>query len=389
MPRASREGKMSRMQREKLTERERQILGWIEENPMISQQELADKAGIARSSAAVHISNLMKKGVILGKGYIIQGDDDICVVGGANLDICARPAAHPVRADSNPGHVTTSLGGVGRNIAHNLRLLGQPVRLITAFGDDENAERLTASCRDLGIDITDSLTVPGALTSCYVFITDERGEMQLAVSDMDIYDHLTAEVLAARLDVINRSALCVADANLPRETLEFLAERVTVPLFVDPVSTAKLPRITKILDRIHTLKPNLLEAEMLTGIKITDEGSLKLAAGLLLNAGVQEVFISLGDQGVFCASREEMLLLSGIPTEVRNTTGGGDSFMAGLAYAFRQGMSLEESGRIALAAGSICTEGEMTVNDELCERDLYERAGIPFPGAEDEDWQMA
>lgn len=53
-----------------MTERERQILGWIRENPMISQQELADKAGIARSSAAVHISNMMKKGIILGKATL-------------------------------------------------------------------------------------------------------------------------------------------------------------------------------------------------------------------------------------------------------------------------------------------------------------------------------
>ena len=44
-----------------MTQRERQILKWIEENPLISQQELADKAGIARSSVAVHISNLMKQ----------------------------------------------------------------------------------------------------------------------------------------------------------------------------------------------------------------------------------------------------------------------------------------------------------------------------------------
>ena len=52
-----------------MTQRERQILRWIEENPMISQQELAEKAGITRSSVAVHISNLMKKGFIAGKGY--------------------------------------------------------------------------------------------------------------------------------------------------------------------------------------------------------------------------------------------------------------------------------------------------------------------------------
>ena len=50
-----------------ITERERQLLDWIAENPLISQQELADKAGITRSSVAVHISNLMKKGFIQGK----------------------------------------------------------------------------------------------------------------------------------------------------------------------------------------------------------------------------------------------------------------------------------------------------------------------------------
>lgn len=44
-----------------MTQRERQLLEWIRENPMISQQELADKAGITRSSVAVHISNLMKR----------------------------------------------------------------------------------------------------------------------------------------------------------------------------------------------------------------------------------------------------------------------------------------------------------------------------------------
>ena len=55
-----------------MTQRERQLLEWIRENPMISQQELADKAGITRSSVAVHISNLMKKGYITGKGYIIN-----------------------------------------------------------------------------------------------------------------------------------------------------------------------------------------------------------------------------------------------------------------------------------------------------------------------------
>ena len=91
---------------------------------MISQQELADKAGITRSSVAVHISNLMKKGYISGKGLYHPHRPYVTVVGGVNMDIGGHPAAPLVMQDSNPGTVGMSLGGVGRNIAHNLSLLG-------------------------------------------------------------------------------------------------------------------------------------------------------------------------------------------------------------------------------------------------------------------------
>ena len=89
-----------------MTQRERQLLRWIEENPLISQQELADKAGITRSSVAVHISNLMKKGYIVGKGYIVHTAPYAVVIGGVNMDIGGRPAHKLVAQDSNPGQVT-------------------------------------------------------------------------------------------------------------------------------------------------------------------------------------------------------------------------------------------------------------------------------------------
>ena len=93
-----------------MTQRERQILRWIEENPLISQQELADKAGITRSSAAVHISNLMKKGVILGKGYLVNTAPYVVVVGGVNMDIGGRSAAPLGSAGSNPARVRAGVG---------------------------------------------------------------------------------------------------------------------------------------------------------------------------------------------------------------------------------------------------------------------------------------
>ncbi|MCD8013057.1 MAG: PfkB family carbohydrate kinase [Lachnospiraceae bacterium] len=308
--------------------------------------------------------------------HSLKKKERIVVVGAVNVDICARPDAPVVREDSNPGRVSMSMGGVGRNIAHNLRLLGQPVSLVTVFGDDHNGIRVHDNLDQLGIDLEGSRTVAGASTSCYVFITDEKGEMQLAVSDMSICEHISPQFLAGRLDLINQSCLCVLDTNLPEKSICYLAEHVTVPLFADPVSTAKMHRLEPVLNRIHTLKPNRLEAELMTGIPIHDEDSLKKAASVLLEDGVQRVFITLGAGGVLAADQEQMLLLPGIETRVQSTTGGGDCFMAGLAYAFRAGFSMEESARLALAAGAICAEGAQTINEELSMDAVHKRAGV-------------
>ena len=96
-----------------MTQRERQILQLIEANPMIQQQEIADKLGITRSSVAVHISNLTKKGCIAGKGYVLRTGSYAVVVGGVNVDIGGRSFKPLVGEDSNPGEVITGLGGVG------------------------------------------------------------------------------------------------------------------------------------------------------------------------------------------------------------------------------------------------------------------------------------
>ena len=167
-----------------MTQRERQILRWIEEDPMISQQELADKAGITRSSAAVHISNLMKKGHIAGRGYIVRTAPYAVVVGGVNMDVGGRSYEGLIPRDSNPGRVRMSLGGVGRNIAHNMALMGVEVHLLTAFGDDVSAQKVAASCGELNIDISHALQVPGGATSTYLYIAGSSGDMELAVADI-------------------------------------------------------------------------------------------------------------------------------------------------------------------------------------------------------------
>ena len=336
-----------------MTQRERQILQWIEADPMISQEALAERAGITRSSVAVHISNLMKKGYIAGKGYVLRSGTYAAVVGGVNVDIGGQSYAPLVARDSNPGRVRISLGGVGRNIAHNMSLLGVDVRLLTAFGDDLHAQRVAASCGELGIDISHALPVPGGTPSTYLFLNDVDGE------------RITPAYLASNLSLLNNAQVIVADTNIPAESLQYLVTHCTPPVFVDPVSTAKARKVQPVLGRVHTLKPNRIEAELLSGVQITDEASLRLAASRLLETGLHRVFISLGTQGVFAADQKEMLMQPCIPAQMRNATGAGDAFMAALAWAYLEGTALAETARAAAAAAAIAIEGEETINPAM------------------------
>ena len=345
-----------------MTQREQQLLKILAADPMISQEQLAKRLGIARSSVAVHISNLMKKGYIAGKGYVLRNGRYAAVVGGVNVDIGGRCFASMIAKDSNPGRVTTSLGGVGRNIAHNMSLLGVDVRLLTAVGDDVYAQKIMESCGELNIDASYALRVPGGTTPTYLYLSDCDGEMAMAVSDMAICDRITPAYLAAHASILNNAQLVVLDTNIPPESIAWLVEHCTGPIFADPVSVTKAEKLKSVLGRLHTLKPNLLEAELLSGIKIRDDASLCSAADALLKTGLQKVFISLGTGGVLAADSDRMLKVPCCPAEMKNATGAGDAFMAALAWAWLENLSLEEAARFASAAASLAVESAETIN---------------------------
>ena len=358
-----------------MTQQERQVLQLIEADPMISRQEIADKLGITRAAAAAHIAELTKKGYIAGKGYVLRSPSYVAVVGGVNIDIGGRSFAPLVEADSNPGQVSMALGGVGRNIAHNMSLLGLDVRLLTAYGEDLYGERVAASCSELGIALSHALHVPGGTTSTYLYLADPSGEMALAVSDMSICEKITPDYLAANLSVLQNAQVIVADANIPQESLVFLAENCQVPLFVDPVSTAKAEKLRPILGKIHTLKPNRLEAELLSGVPIHTREDVEKAAEVLTGLGVHRMFISLGTDGVCAAMGQEHLRLPNFPGRMVNTTGCGDAFMAALGWAYLEGSNLETTAKAGLAAGSIAMESAETINPLMSAPALKARMG--------------
>ena len=117
--------------------------------------------------------------------------DAAVVIGGVNMDIWGRPDGALVMRDSTPGTVRMTPGGVGRNIAHNLRLLGMDVAFVTAMGDDLIGQALMASCTELGLDMQHALVKKGGHSSTYLFVTEAGGDMCAAINDMDICSQLT------------------------------------------------------------------------------------------------------------------------------------------------------------------------------------------------------
>lgn len=356
-----------------MTHRERQILQLIEANPMISQTELANGLGIARSSVAVHISNLIKKGCIVGRGYVLRTGSYAVVVGGANVDIGGRSRSPLVPEDSNPGCVSMSLGGVGRNIAHNLSLMGADVRMLTAYGDDLYGQRLSLACSEAGIDMSHALRLRGERTSTYLYIAGPDGEMALAVSDMDVCRQVTPEYLGTHLALLQNARVIVCDTNIPAESLEYLAHNCSAPIFCDPVSTAKAEKLRPILGRIHTLKPNRLETELLSGIPIHSKTDVETAADKLLSTGLRRVFISLGSGGVYAASHNDRCWMDNPPARMVNTTGCGDAFTAALVWAYLEGLGLADSVRAGLAASSIAIESPETISPAMSAEAIRER----------------
>ena len=289
----------------------------------------------------------------------------ICVIGGANMDITAASAGPFVAGDSNPGTVRTAPGGVGRNIAHNLCLLGDEVSLVTVFGGDGFGKMLKSHCRSLGMDLSLSQTVSSARNACFVSVGGPDGELLGGVADRAVTGLMTPEWLEERLDRINGFDAVVADTNLPAETLSTLVACCEPPLYLDAVSSAKASRLRQALltpmlhsDRIFALKCNRLEAESL-GLWGPEARDGAYASR------VQRLYISLGSGGVLVREDEFVQQMPSLPvTGIVNTAGAGDAMCAGIVHA-GPGTDAASAARFGLECARCSMLSPEAVNEDI------------------------
>lgn len=351
-----------------MTQREQEILNILKQEPTISQNDIASRLGITRSSVAVHITNLLKKGYLLGKGYIVQDEPYILVIGGSNIDIQGFPKEKLIQRDSNIGTVKMSLGGVGRNIAENCARLGVPTRLMSVIGDDPYGQKILKEAQAIGLNMQDTVVLSGESTSTYLSILDETHDMAMAINHMDSIEKLTVEHIRAKRSIIEHAQLVVLDTNLSQAVLDhLLTQYPKTKFFVDTVSTKKALKVIDHLKNIHTLKPNRMEAEVLTD---SNEKTPLLELGSKLKC--KRSFISLGSQGVQVFEGKTHYHFPTKAVEVVNATGAGDAFMAGLVYAYLKGYDIKETCHVAMAASRLALSHPDTINPNLNEQTLHE-----------------
>lgn len=278
----------------------------------------------------------------------------IIVVGACNFDIYATSAAELIPADSNPGTVYTTPGGVGRNIAENLARLDCNITMLTALGQDAFSDAILKNAAETGMDLSNALRLPHLSTSVYVCINKPDGDIGVAVSDMDISQMITPDYLLCHTQPLDEAQLIVAETNLSQEALRFLWEKYGAKLCIDCVSEAKSIKAVSILKGLYCLKANRGEASAVTGLTVTTAEEAKAAAAELHAKGVRHVIITLGEDGALISNGLEVLSMPLMPGETRNTSGCGDAFFAGALCALSQHKALKQVLRSGLAMSRIC-----------------------------------
>lgn len=290
----------------------------------------------------------------------------ILVLGVSVYDIFGFTSNNYKIRDSNPGKVRVSYGGVCRNIAENMARVGTNLKFISIVGNDEKGRCILQHAESLGIDTKDSLMVCGESTPTYMAIMNEYGEMESAIVDMSITDKISEEFIDSKEDIIINSEYMVLGADNPR-IMEYILRKYqgTTKFILDPVSSARVQKITHLIKYFYAMKPNRYEAEVLCGFNIENTQDVRKAGKYLLDYGVKHVFISLDAEGIYYNNGEEEGIIKANLVPVVNVTGAGDSCVAGLGYGYMNGLSIVDMLKYAIAMSVITISHEETIHPNM------------------------
>jgi ribokinase len=244
-------------------------------------------------------------------------------------------------------------GGKGANQAVAAARLGADVTFIVKLGDDIFGKQALQQFGHEGIDTSLAITDPVNPSGVALINVDEKAENCIVVASGANAALMPGDLYKSE-DMIKNAALILMQLEIPIETVEYVANIAAahkVKVILNPAPAARLS--DWLLSNISILTPNETEAEMLTGIKITDRESAEKAAKKLADKCIETVIITLGANGALIYSADEYIWVAAPVVTAVDTTAAGDVFNGALAVALFENKSIKDAVVFACSAAAL------------------------------------
>lgn len=278
----------------------------------------------------------------------------ILVVGSTNTDMVIK-AAHLPRPGETilGGTFFMNPGGKGANQAVAIARLGAPVTFICKTGTDIFGHQSQQLFEAEGINTSYVFSDPQNPSGVALISVDDKAENCIVVAS-GANANLTPEDLKKAEEAIDQCDIVLLQLEIPMETVEYVAKiafEKGKKVILNPAPAQ--PLSAKLLSHLYLITPNETEAEMISGVKITDEASANEAAQVLSEKGVQNVIITLGSKGALVYSNGEGEVVPAYKVNAIDTTAAGDVFNGALTVALSEGRDLKEASRFGCKASAI------------------------------------
>ncbi|NAW66032.1 ribokinase [Photobacterium halotolerans] len=278
----------------------------------------------------------------------------LVVLGSVNADHVLRVPAFPRPGETLHGRDYQVIpGGKGANQAVAAARLNADIGFIACVGDDAFGIAIRESFKCDGINIAGVKMKPNCPTGIAMIQVSASGENTICLSP-EANEYLTAARIEPDIVRIREARFLLMQLETPLEGIERAAREAKAhqtSVILNPAPARALP--DSLLSCIDVITPNETEAEVLTGITVTDNQTAQLAANELHRKGIEIVLITLGAKGVWLSQNGRGQLISGYRVDAVDTTAAGDTFNGALVTGLLENMSLESAIRFAHAAAAI------------------------------------
>lgn len=278
----------------------------------------------------------------------------ILVVGSSNTDMVIKTHNFPAPGETIlGGRFLMNAGGKGANQAVAAARLGGLVTFVGKIGDDIFGKQAVQQLEDEGINVDFVAVDPENPSGVAMITVDRKGENSIVVAPGS-NGTLNPSDFDKALAELDASEFVLMQLEIPIPTVEHIARIAAIrqkKVVLNPAPAALLA--DGLLQNLYMITPNETEAELLTGIRVTDENSALKAATQLHGKGVEVVIITMGAAGAFLLENGKHEIIAAPKVEAVDTTAAGDTFNGALVVALSEGKNIREAIAFANKAAAI------------------------------------